>query len=76
MNPIEEIFRHRLIKMLLSKGKITEDLVAMVMKWQHSGFNVICGQRIQPEDEEAMANLARYIEGFFWYIKENRTPQK
>ena len=38
--PLEEIFRHRVFKMLLSKGKITEDLVDMVMKWRHSGFNV------------------------------------
>jgi hypothetical protein len=47
--------------MLLSKGKITEDLVDMLMKWRHSGFNVFCGSRIQPGSEEAMENLARYI---------------
>ena len=49
------------IKMLLSKSKITEDLVDMLMKWRHSGFNVFCGSRIQPGHEEAMENLARYI---------------
>jgi hypothetical protein len=49
------------MKMLLNKGKITEDLVAMVMKWRHSGFNVFCGERIQLGDEKAMENLARYI---------------
>jgi len=59
--PLEEIFRHRVFKMLLSKEKITEDLVDMVMKWRHSGFNVFCGKRIQPGDEKAMENLARYI---------------
>jgi len=47
--------------MLLSKGKITEDLVDMLMKWRHSGFNVFCGSRIQPGHEKAMENLARYI---------------
>jgi hypothetical protein len=26
--------------MFLNKGKITEDLVTMVMKWRHSGFNI------------------------------------
>ncbi len=31
------------------------------MKMRHSGFNVFCGPRIQPGDEEAMENLARYI---------------
>ena len=59
--PLEEVFRHRVFKMLLNKGKITEDLVAMVMKWRHSGFNVFCGERIQPGDEKALENLARYI---------------
>lgn len=44
---LEEIFRHKVFKMLLSKGKITEDLVDMLMKWLHSGFNVFCGPRIQ-----------------------------
>jgi len=38
----------------------TEDLVDMLMKWRHSGFNVFCVPRIQPGDEEAMENLARY----------------
>jgi len=33
----------------------------MLMSWRHSGFNVFCGRRIQPEEEEAMDNLARYI---------------
>ena len=47
--------------MLLSKGKITQDLVNMLMSWRHSGFNVFCGPRIQPREQEAMENLARYI---------------
>jgi hypothetical protein len=47
--------------MLRSKGKITEDLVHMLMSWRHSGFNVFSGPRIQPGEEEAMENLARYI---------------
>ena len=47
--------------MLLSKGKITEDLINMLLSWRHSGFNVFSGPRIQPGEEEAMENLARYI---------------
>jgi len=58
---LEEIFRHKVFKILLSKGKITEDLVDMLIKWRHSGFNVFCGPKIQPGDENAMENLARYI---------------
>jgi hypothetical protein len=33
------------------KGKITENMVDMLMKWRHSGFNVFYGARIQPEEE-------------------------
>jgi len=66
---LEEIFpakdgifdRHKVFKMLLSKGKITEDLVNILLSWQHSGFNVFCGPRILPGKEQAMENLARYI---------------
>ena len=66
---LEQIFRHNVLKMLLSKGKITQDMIALLVedpvfsgnKWRHSGFNVFCGPRIQPGDEEAMENLARYI---------------
>ncbi len=58
---MEEIFRHKVFKMLLSKEKITEDMVDMLLSWRHSGFNVHCGQRIQPGDEQDMENLARYI---------------
>ena len=34
---LEAIFRHKVFNMLLSKAKITEDLVDMLMNWRHSG---------------------------------------
>jgi hypothetical protein len=58
---LEKLFRYKVFKMLLSRKKITEDLIDMMMGWRHSGFNVYCGPRIQPGEEEAMENLARYI---------------
>jgi len=69
LKALEEIFpakdgifnRHKVFKMLLSKGKITEDLVNMLMSWCHSGFNVFCEPRTHPCDEKAMEKLARYI---------------
>jgi len=47
--------------MLLSKGKVTQETIAMLSTWRHSGFNVYCGNRISPNDDTAMENLARYI---------------
>ena len=46
--------------MLLSRGKITEDLIDIMMGWRHFWFNVYCRPRIQPYEVEAMDNLARY----------------
>jgi hypothetical protein len=40
---------------------LSEEVVKLIMSWRLSGFNVHCGPRIQPGDEEAMENLARYV---------------
>ena len=45
----------------MRKGKVTEEMVMLILSWRHSGFNLYCGPRIQPRDDEAMENLARYI---------------
>jgi hypothetical protein len=59
--PLEKLFQHTVLKMLLKKGKVTEEAVRLILSWRHSGFNVHCGPRIQPGDEKAMEDLARYI---------------
>jgi hypothetical protein len=33
----------------------------MLSNWRHPGFQVFCSQRLFPQDETAMENLARYI---------------
>jgi hypothetical protein len=58
---LEEIFKHKVFRLLISKGKITEDMVKLLKSWRHSGFHVFCGNRIQPGDKDAMESLARYI---------------
>ena len=42
------LFRHYVLKMLFEKGKITKDMIALLNKWRHSGFNVYSGPRILP----------------------------
>ena len=34
------IFDHRILRMLLCRGKISRDLVALLRSWRHSGFHV------------------------------------
>jgi len=58
---LEAVFRGKIFKMLLNEGKINEGLISMLKSWRHSGFNVHCGERIWPDDETAMENIARYI---------------
>jgi len=58
---LEQIFRHKVLKMLLAKGKITQDMISLLDKWRHTGFNVFCGPRILPWHRRSMENLARYI---------------
>jgi hypothetical protein len=43
---VEAIFRHKVFRMLLAKGKITQEMIAMLSKWRHSGFHVFCGNHI------------------------------
>jgi hypothetical protein len=61
LKKLEAIFQHKVLRMLLSKRKISEEMIRMLSTWRHSGFHVFCGNRISPDDETAMENLARYI---------------
>jgi hypothetical protein len=42
LKDLETIFRHKAFKMLLSKGKITQDTFDMLMSWRHSGLAHVC----------------------------------
>ena len=49
---LEQLFRHKVFKMLirlgglLAKGKITQDMIKLLDKWRHTGFNVCCGAHL------------------------------
>ncbi len=61
LKKLEAIFRHKVFRMLLARGKITHEIITMLSTWRHSGFHVFCGNRISPDDDTAMENMARYI---------------
>jgi len=58
---LEKLFIHKIFKMLLSRGLITERTVELILSWRHSGFGTYCGDRIYPKDTRSTENLARYI---------------
>ena len=55
------LFRHKLIRALLARGKITPRLVDIMQNWRHPGFSVYQGERINPDDHEARRRLAAYM---------------
>jgi len=58
---IMQLFRHKLIKALLAREKITPRLVAIMRNWRHPGFSVYQGERIDPDDHQARQRLAGYM---------------
>ena len=60
--------------MLLAKGRINKDLIAMPSNWRNSGFQALWGNRFGPEDETVMANLAWTITRAFFPQEGIRFP--
>jgi hypothetical protein len=58
---LEKLFVHKIFKMLLKKGLITERVVDLISSWAHTGFSVYSGKRINPKDARSTENLARYV---------------
>jgi len=54
------LFRHKLLKILLAKQKISQKLVDILLSWRHPGFSLFQGDSLSPDDHEARQRLARY----------------
>ena len=52
LKKLEAILRHKVLRMFLSKGKITEDMITMLSTGLHSGFHIFCGNRISPDGND------------------------
>jgi len=61
MKALESLFRHKVFRMLLDKGKITPEIIEIMDRWRHSGFNVYCGPRILPTEKKSLERLAAYL---------------
>jgi len=58
---LEKLFIHKIFKMLLAKGLVTERVVELISSWRHTGFGAYCGKKINPKEARSTENLARYI---------------
>jgi len=61
LSRMEQLFRHRALKMLLAEGLIRPERVKMLMGWKHSGFNVDGSVRIGAGDTRGRENISRYL---------------
>ena len=54
------LFRHKLLKSLLAKDKISQRLVDILLAWRHPGFSVFQGESVPADDHASRQRLARY----------------
>ena len=57
----EQLFRRRVIRMLVRRGRLEEDAAAGLLSWRHSGFSVHSAIRVEPGDKEGVERLSRYL---------------
>jgi hypothetical protein len=55
------LWEQEVFKLLLAEGKITEEIVANIRGWQHSGFSVDQNVRVAAEDTEDFQRLIEYF---------------
>jgi hypothetical protein len=58
---LEIPFAMEVFNMLKREGKINNVIIDNMMNWQHSGFNIYCGQSVSPFDDKGMERLSQYI---------------
>ena len=59
LEPLVEVFRHRVIWMLVERKLLNKEFALKLMAWKHSGFSIDNSVRIL--DQEAQESLAEYI---------------
>ena len=56
--PFLKLWEQEVFKLLLAEGKITEEVVANIRSWQHSGFSVDQSVRVEAKDTEGLQRLS------------------
>jgi hypothetical protein len=53
LKPLEEVFRAKVINLLVEQKLLPPERVQVLYSWKHSGFNVHAGERVPPEAVQA-----------------------
>jgi hypothetical protein len=59
--PFLKLWEQEVFALLLAEGKITEDVVANMRSWKHSGFSVDQSVRLEAGDQEGVQRLIQYF---------------
>ena len=59
---LEALFRVRVFKLMVKKGKITPEDADGMRAWPHSGFEVSSTRRIEAEDRKGLEGLLTYMD--------------
>ena len=59
--PLEQMFRVRVIKMLVEEELLAEEMACKLLSWKHSGFSVHNGKPVKRNDSEGLERVAQYI---------------
>ena len=61
IKPLEELFRGKVINLLVEQRLLPPERVQILYSWKHSGFNVHAGEQVAPEAKADLEALAQYI---------------
>jgi hypothetical protein len=56
-NVLRELFEANVLKLLVSQGLITAELIAKIRTWRHSGFHVYAGPTISEKEDAVRVGL-------------------
>ena len=59
--PFLKLWEHKIFRLLLDEGRITEDVVASMRRWRNSGFSVHKDVHLCAGDKNGIENVAQYI---------------
>ena len=61
IEPFLKLWEQEVFRLLLDEAKITEEVVANIRSWKHSGFSVDQSVRLEAGDEEGVERLMQYF---------------
>jgi hypothetical protein len=57
----EELFRHRVIRLLEDNELLSEERIELLLSWRRSGFSIDNSVRIPARDQQTLEHVARYM---------------